>query len=142
VGEPTARGNSNRPPGYDALIKNQSSAPGSRFTPCNLVTEPEARAIIGAPIQAPLEAPQGPTCIYRTQRGNELIALAVQATKFSDLRRRIRNERSVSVAGREAVCGKLGQPMLYVPLAGGKVLSITAKCDVATRFASKALPRL
>ena len=32
----------------------------------------QARAIVGAPVQEPLEAPQGPTCIYRTPRGEEL----------------------------------------------------------------------
>ena len=45
-----------------------------RFTPCNLVTEREAQAIVGKPMQVPVEAPQGPTCIYRPRTGKDLIA--------------------------------------------------------------------
>jgi hypothetical protein len=48
----------------------------------------------------------------------------------------------VSVADRQAYCGVHGAPMLYLPLAQGRVLSVSAQCDVAKRFASTAVPRL
>ena len=78
------------------------------------MTRAQARAILGAPVQAPREAPQGPTCIYRTRKGNDFITLAVQPASFSGLKRQISRPQSIEVAGRSAFCGAHGQPMLYV----------------------------
>jgi hypothetical protein len=141
-GEPTKQGSTPPPPGYKALLKNQTSHPKDRFTPCSLVTEGEAQTIVGAPLQAPLEAPLGPTCIYRTRTGKSMVAVAVQSAPFSAIKNRIRSPRRIDISGREAFCGKLGQPMLYLPVAQNRVLAVTARCDVARRFAVKALPRL
>ena len=66
-------------PGYQKLVERQGSKPRSRFTPCNLVSKAQAGAIVGAPLQDPLEAPQGPTCIYRSQDGKRFVTLAVQS---------------------------------------------------------------
>lgn len=129
-------------PGYQALLDRQSAKPQHRFTPCNLVTEREAQAIVGKPMQVPVEAPQGPTCIYRPRTGDALIAVAVQDADFDELRAQIKGLRQVDVGDRSAYCGRYGQPMLYVPLAQARVLSINAKCDVARGFALKALPHL
>jgi hypothetical protein len=141
-GEPAQQGSTPPPPGYKALLKNQTSHPKDRFTPCSLVTEVEAQTIVGAPLQAPLEAPLGPTCIYRTRTGKGMIAVAVQSARFSEIKNRIRSPRRIDISGREAYCGKLGQPMLYLPVAQNRVLAVTARCDIARRFAVKALPRL
>ena len=65
----TVRGGSRA---IEQLVEQQSNKPAKRFTPCNLVTAPQARAIVGAPIEQPFEAPQGPTCIYRSRDGEEL----------------------------------------------------------------------
>jgi len=65
-------------PGYQKLVERQSRRPSGRFSPCDLVTAAQARAIIRAPVRAPFEAPQGPTCIYRTGAGDRLITVAVQ----------------------------------------------------------------
>jgi hypothetical protein len=129
-------------PGYKTLLDRQTAKPQHRFTPCNLVTEREAQAIVGKPMQVPVEAPQGPTCIYRPRTGDALIAVAVQATDFDALRPQIKRLRRVAVGDREAYCGRYGQPMLYMPLAAGRVLSVNAQCDVARGFALKALPHL
>jgi hypothetical protein len=129
-------------PGYQKLVEDQSRRPVRRFSPCNLVTEPEARAIVGAPIEEPLEAPQGPTCIYRTRAGDGFITLAVQSQDIAQLKRSIRRLRRVDVSDRTAYCGIYGQPMLYLPLSRGRVLSVAARCQVARRFAVKAVPRL
>jgi hypothetical protein len=32
--------------------------------------------------------------------------------------------------------------MLYVPVGGGRVLSVAAPCAIASRFAAKAIPHL
>jgi len=130
------------PPGYKALLDRQTEKPRHRFTPCNLVTLREAQDIVGEPMEEPVEAPQGPTCIYRPRAGTKLIALAVQDTSFGKIRRQIDDLRQVDVSDRAAYCGTYGQPVLYVPLTGGRLLSINAECDIARGFAVKALSQL
>jgi hypothetical protein len=129
-------------PGYDALVKKQSRHPRSRFTPCNLVTAAQATAIVGAPVQKPIEAPQGPTCIYRTRNGKSFVSVAVQASDLKKLKPHLRLRQRVDVAHRSAYCGTYGQPMLYVPLSGGRVLSVTAPCSIAKQFAIRAVRQL
>ena len=132
----------NQKPGYEALVQRQTKRPRSRFTPCNLVTRAQARAILGGPVQAPLEAPQGPTCIYRSESGKSFITLAVQTVDFDRLRKQIRRPQTVDVANRAAYCGTYGQPMLYVALTRKRVLSVAAPCSVARQFALRAVARL
>ena len=129
-------------PGYQGLVESQGSKPRSRFTPCNLVSKAQAQAIVGAPLRDPLEAPRGPTCIYRTRDGRHLVALAVQSVDFAKLKRRIHGRQPVSVADRSAFCGTLGAPMLYVELPRRRVLSVAARCEVGRRFATAAVRRL
>jgi hypothetical protein len=126
-------------PGYETLVKKQSKHPRSSFTPCNLVTASQARAIVGAPMLDPVEAAQGPTCIYRSRDGKSFVTVAVQSLDFKKLKRHIRLRQRIDVSSRTAYCGNYGQPMLYVPLSRGRVLSIGAHCAIAKRFAVKAL---
>jgi uncharacterized protein DUF3558 len=139
---PAASSSEAKEPGYEALVERQSSRPARRFSPCTLVTRAQARAIIGAPVEDPVEAPQGPTCIYRSERGDRFVTVAVQDSELAPLRRRLRGSRSVQVAERTAYCGTFGQPMLYLPVDGGRVLSIAAPCKVASGFAATAVRRL
>jgi hypothetical protein len=129
-------------PGYQSLVERQGTKPRSRFTPCNLVTKAQAQAIVGAPIHDPLEAPRGPTCIYRTQDGKRFVTLAVQPLEFSQLKRRIHKRQPVSISEASAFCGVLGSPVVYVSLPKHRVLSVGAPCDVGRRFAATALGRL
>lgn len=129
-------------PGYDELVADQTRTPKSRFTPCNLVTRSQAEAIIGGRIRPPIEAPQGPTCIYRSTSGDRFTTLEVQRLDFDTVRRRLRGRQRVVVSGRTAYCGTIGRPMLYVPVSGGRVLSVSGPCGIARRFAAKAAPRL
>jgi hypothetical protein len=131
AGEPTGRG-----------PRRQLAAAPSATRPCSLVTKAQARKIVGVPIVEPLEAPQGPTCIYRSKAGKQLVTLTVQTTDFARLKSQVRKLHAVSVADHSAVCGSYGRPMLYLPLAGGRVLSITGACEIASRFAAKAVPHL
>lgn len=142
-GGATTDGAKKTKPGYEGLVNNQTkSPPRSRFTPCNLVSKAEAGAIFGGATQDPLEAAQGPTCIYRTERGKGFVTVAVQSVSFEELRGALGQPREVHVSDRTAYCGQYGQPVLYVPLARGRVLSVAGPCPVATQFAAKAVPRL
>jgi hypothetical protein len=120
----------------------QKALPRSASQPCSLVTKTQASAIVGAPIVAPLQAPQGPTCIYQAKSGKPYVTLAVQTVDFTKLRKQIRATRTVSIANRTAYCGTYGKPMLFLPVAGGRVLTIAAPCTIAQRFAAKAAPHL
>jgi hypothetical protein len=131
-----------RQPGYEQLVAQQSRKPARRFTPCNLVTSAQARAIFGGPIEQPFEAPQGPTCIYRSQDGESFVTLAVQSLDFDQLKPKLQQRRRVDASDRTAYCGHFGQEMLYVPLARRSVLSVAAPCSLARQFAAKAVQRL
>jgi hypothetical protein len=122
--------------------RKQQALPASASRPCSLVSKTQARAIVGAPIREPLQAPQGPTCIFQTKAGKPYVTVAVQTLNFAKLRKQIRHAHTVSVADRTAYCGTYGKPMLYLPLAGGRVLSIAGPCGMAARFAAKAAPHL
>jgi Protein of unknown function (DUF3558) len=129
-------------PGYQGLLDRQTSKPRSGFTPCNLVSPSQARAILGTPIAAPVEAPQGPTCIYRPRKGPGMVTIAVQTLDLKAIRRNLHDPKPIAVGGRRAYCGVYGQPMLYAGLPGGRVLSIGARCKVARQFASRAVAHL
>jgi hypothetical protein len=129
-------------PGYQELVDKQSSSPRSSFTPCNLVSAGQARDIVGAALEPPLEAPQGPTCIYRSRDGRHFVTLAVQPLDFATIKRDMRKGRQVAVAGRSGYCGVHGQPVLYVPISGGRVLSVAGPCALALEFATTAVERL
>jgi hypothetical protein len=128
--------------GSEALPRRARGRLHGGATPCDLVTAAQARAILGAPMREPVEAAQGPTCIYRTRDGRAFVTVAVQTLEFAKLRPHLRLARRVAVSGRTAWCGTYGQPMLYVPLSRGRLLSIAARCAVARRFAIRAVPQL
>ena len=140
--EATASGAKAAKPGYESLLDSQSSHPRSRFTPCNLVTQHQAQAILGAPLREPIEAAQGPTCIYRSKDGRSFVTLAVQTLDFARLKPRLKLHRRLTVGDRTAYCGTYGQPMLYVPLSRGRVLSVAARCAIAKAFARRAVRQL
>jgi len=129
-------------PGFQELVEQQNSKPRSRFSPCSLVSQPRAREILGAPVKPPVEAPQGPTCIYRTVDGEHFVTLAVQAADFGKQRRQMDDAQELDVSSRSAYCGTLGQPMLNVRLSGTRVLTVGAPCEVAKDFAAVAMRRL
>jgi hypothetical protein len=131
-----------REPGYQKVIEHPASKPGGRFSACSLVSRTQARSIMGQPIALPFEAPQGPTCIYRAAEGKDLVTVAVQNAEFGKLAKRVQQATEVKLGGRVGTCGQYGQPTLYLPVSGGRVLTIAAPCDVAKRFASHAVKRL
>ena len=112
----------------------RAASPRSRFTPCNLVTKAQARrdrrrAAAGSARGAP-----GPD-VHLPLAGRQALRDAggpVRAVREAQAPAAQAPARSTSPT-RTAYCGTLGQPMLYVPLSGGRVLSVAAPCQVAQR---------
>jgi hypothetical protein len=130
-------------PGYKALLNKQSRNPAAvADSPCALVTKQQAQRAINVRLIDPMEAPQGPTCIFRDRTGSTFVTLAVQRMSFAQLRAQIHRVRQVSVADRPAYCAVQGAPVLLVPLAHGRTLSVSAQCKVAMGLARFAVPRL
>jgi hypothetical protein len=109
--------------------------------PCKLVSTSEARAITGQLIAARIEAPLGPTCIYRFAGSQSQITLSIESASLSQIAHQMTKRTRVTVGGRQAYCGSLGTKMLFVPLPGGRVLHVTAPCAIAQHFAAVALGR-
>ena len=112
------------------------------FHPCGLVSSSQAQAIVGGPVGKPVEAPLGPTCIYRSLRDGHVVTLTVEAANFTRIKQYLHGTRSAAVAGHTAYCGIYGQPTTFVPLGKGRVLDVTAPCALGLRFAATAVPRL
>jgi hypothetical protein len=129
-------------PGYAKLVQRQTSKPASRFTPCNLVTKAEAGAILRARMDQPVEAPMGPTCIYRSHDGRSFVTLVVTSQSFTQTVRQVAGPVRLRVAHRQALCGTVGPQMLHVSLKAGRTLSIAGPCVAAQKFAETAVGRL
>jgi hypothetical protein len=113
------------------------------INPCKLVTAPEARSITAGGITGITEAPLGPTCIYHTTKAKSpSITMTVEVMKLAQVTQKLAGKAQFSIKSHPAYCGKLGTPMLFVPLANGQVLNVVAPCSVAREFASVALGRL
>jgi hypothetical protein len=127
-------------PGYQRLLDNQRKAPAEpkQANPCALVTKAQAQTILGGKLMDPVSLPQGPTCIYRNRSNGRYATISVQAQNFAVLRKQLKRAQRVDVADRRAYCGVHGRPMLYLPLGGGKVLTIAAQCETAVRLARRA----
>ena len=133
-----------RPP-QPGTIDDEVNASGAKtLNPCTLVSRSEAAAIVRKSIGKPVDAPQGPTCIYTPKGAKSLITLSVEATDFSKVQpqSQLRNRVSVKVNGHTAYCGLAGSPTMIVPLTTGRFLVVTAPCPIAASFASKALGRI
>ncbi|HEY5287249.1 MAG TPA: DUF3558 family protein [Solirubrobacteraceae bacterium] len=126
-------------------IDDEINASGAKTVdPCTLVTREEAQAIVGKPVGNPVDAPQGPTCIYSVQGAKAPVTLAVQSLHFSTVKpqSQLRDRITLTIAGHSAYCGVAGTPTLIVPLSAGRFLSVVAPCPIAASFAGKALGRI
>ena len=110
--------------------------------PCALVSKSEAQSIVGGPIDVPLEAPLGPTCIYQRSGQKSSVTLAVESINFSQVKRHIIHTKQVIVQGRPVYCGNYGRQTTFVPLSAKRVLTVAAPCSEGKLFAARALPRL
>lgn len=114
---------------------------GPQLNPCTLVTLSEAGGMAG-PIAGLVEAPKGPTCIYKRGNSKSEITLTVEHGSFSGVTNQMTNGQPFTMGTHSAVCGQMGPQMLFLSLAGGQVLQVTAPCPIAKQFAGKALSRL
>jgi hypothetical protein len=129
-------------PGYAKLLQKQTSKPAERFTPCNLVTKSQAEAILRTAVAEPVEAPLGPTCVYRSRNGRTSVSLAVAPQSLSAASRQVEQPAALKVTGHRAVCGRQGRSMLYVSIKRGQTLSVAAPCVTALKFAATAVRQL
>jgi hypothetical protein len=109
--------------------------------PCVLVSRAQASTLTGKAVSVQ-EAPLGPTCIYHEAGAGAPVTLAVQRLHFSTLKPHIKRLSERRISGRSAYCGVYGTEITYVLLSATRVLSISAPCEVGTKFASVALPKL
>jgi hypothetical protein len=141
---PTRRG-AVRARAQAGMIDDEVSTTGAKtLDPCSLVTRTQAQAIIGKPVGQPVDAPQGPTCVYTARGFKGPITFAVVATDFSTVKpqAQLRDRMSVTVGGRPAYCGVAGSPTMVVPLTPGKFLTVVAPCPIAASLAATALDHL
>ncbi len=127
------------------VIDDEVSASGAKkLAPCSLVSRAQAQAILGKPVGRPVEAPQGPTCVYRPQDAKRFVTLAVISTNFSTLepQAHLKDRMSVTVSGHAAYCGVAGSPTMIVPLTTGRFLTVAAPCPIAASFAATALSHI
>ena len=139
---PSGRVQKARPAAPGAATEDGVPTVGKAINPCRLVRRSEAQSIIGHSVTASVVAPLGPTCIYESDGSKANVTLAVEAAKLAQIAPQLRSRTRVTVGGREAFCGRLGTEMLLVPVAAGHVLTVSAPCGVAQRFAALALSRL
>jgi len=141
--EDAAAGAKAAEPGYSKLLARQSAKPKERFSPCNLVSKAQAKAITGRAIEDVVEAPQGPTCIYRGKQDQAgYVTLAVQTQPFAAMKNALRRRQAVDVGAQAAYCGTSGRPVLFAQVDEHRVLSVSAPCAIAKRFAKTAIARL
>jgi hypothetical protein len=110
--------------------------------PCALVSQSQAQSILGISLQAPTEAPLGPTCIFKSTKGTIAATLAIEAESLDQIRGQMHDAQVSSLQGHQAVCGTYGRPTLYASLKGGSLLVVSAPCPMAQRLAADALPHI
>jgi hypothetical protein len=127
--------------GTPGTTKDEHRSSGAQpSNPCRLVSAAEAHSIVGGGALTAVDAPLGPTCVYRMGAGSDF-TLAVETMTMSAATRTMTHRQQVTVAGRTGYCGRLGSQMLFLPVSAVRVLNVTAPCAVAERFAAIALTR-
>jgi hypothetical protein len=113
--------------------------------PCKLVTAAEASGLFGAQVGDPIEAPLGPSCIFRSGQREDFVSVALQRMEEKHLAPLIRDRDKLDVDRLTGYCGPGEASNLLVPLSSGRVLTIeggAGGCELAKAFALKALGRL
>ena len=135
--------NDDNPTGKASLADSGSgTGAGNTTNPCTLVSQSQASSFTGKSIGKPRVAPLGPTCVYQELGGKTEVTMALQMAAFAKLKPHIHNLSTVTIAGHTGYCGVYGTPIMLVPMAQDRLLSISAPCTVGTRFAAAALPKL
>jgi hypothetical protein len=127
-----------KPPGGGQL----GAATTGHQNPCALVTKVEAESILGTKIDPPQERPLGPTCVYQAPGSAEPVTVTLQQVSFNQIRPQIQSVTEITGLGHSTYCGTFGRPQLFVVLTDTSLLNVVAPCDIARKFAAKAVPRL
>jgi hypothetical protein len=135
--------NDDNPANADSPSHGHSTVRGSSGVsdPCALVSRAQARGILGKLVSAPIEAPLGPTCLYRAGSG-VLVTVALDPIDIRTIKAHLHNRSQVKIGRHTAYCGTYGQTTTFVPFASGQTLTVSAPCMVGFRFAEAALSRL
>lgn len=110
--------------------------------PCSLVTTAEAQAALGGQLDQPVEAPQGPTCIFKLTSGTIAATIAVENAPLARFIDRMKGSKSLVIAKHLTYCGILGSPTLVSEVGANSLLVVSAPCSVAQKLAADALPHL
>jgi hypothetical protein len=129
--------------GRRTVVEDESGRSVVPFNPCTLVPLAQAEAITRGAIVTRQEAPLGPTCLYRLRRSKGMITVAIESVSLAQVSGRTSTRRApVDVGGHRGYCARLGAQTLLVPLRGRQLLTVTAPCVLAQRFAAEALKHL
>jgi hypothetical protein len=112
--------------------------------PCTLLSRADVQAVVHQQVGQPVEAPQGPTCIYTPQHAKRQITVAVESLPFSEVKpqTQLQDRISLTIAGHSAFCGTSGGQRLIIPLPNDRYLAVAAPCPIAASLAAKALSRI
>jgi hypothetical protein len=132
------RARASTPPNDD---QNSTGAKG--LNPCTLVSRAQAQTATGVALRAGIEAPLGPTCIFRPSSAGAEITLALeQGVKLGQASQALHTPRRLTIQGRAAFCAEGHQQTLVMSVRPGQVLTVTAPCKAAARLASIVVGRL
>jgi hypothetical protein len=124
------------------ITEDDKAESGSRaLNPCALVSLSEAEAITGGAIHGRVEAPLGPTCVYKLN-SKRYITMTIETVSPVQVTRHLKSPKSLDIRGHRAYCARLGAEMLFVPLGPNRLLNVTAPCALGQHFAARALTRL
>jgi hypothetical protein len=121
----------------------RSGTGGSQLDPCTVLTLSEVQTMIGGTITSPVEAPQGPTCIYKSTGAKAWITLSVERrTDYAKVAGWMKHGQKLTVGTHSGDCGQLGNDNLFLPLGNGRVVHVTAPCAIAKEIAATVVSRL
>lgn len=116
-------------------------APSTAVDPCRLVSSAEASEILGDDVDATVGM-QGPTCIYAPRGKGPQMTLVVERTSLAGLRHQAATATRMPVGGDSGWCLQYGSTSVVTQLPDGSVLHVTGPCNLAARFAGRALSRI
>jgi len=125
-----------------APVRVRVAAVAAATNPCSLVSADQASRIVGARVLSSREAPLGPTCIYAFRRKASDVTIVIESLTLKRAIGTLRRPSKFLLRGRLSYCGTLGHQVLFTSLPRGKVLSVSAPCATARRFAQQALIHL
>jgi hypothetical protein len=121
---------------------DQSSTGAKGLNPCTLVSHAQAQTATGTALHEGIEAPLGPTCIFRPRGAGAEITLALELAKLGQASQALHAPRRFTIEGRAAFCAQGPQHTLVLSVRPGQVLTVTAPCKAAVRLASIVVGRL